>query len=250
MTGTTPHMTACAEMQLLIQADLDGELDAAATTVLAAHVRDCPGCAALQADMTALSRNLHDALRPLPAPPHLRALLEAELAPPPVVRLRPRLALPAFTFAAGALAASLLLFAPLSADRGIESELFNGHIRALQAAHLLDVPSTDRHTVKPWFEGKLDFAPNVPDFAAEGFPLIGGRLDVIGGRSVAVLVYRRDKHPINVFVWPATGAKSESAARDGYALRRWSRDGLVFSAVSDLDPADLTAFVRLFETRG
>ena len=201
--------------------------------------------------MTALSRNLHGALRPLPAPARLRAALEARLAPAPVVRLRPRLTLPAFSFAAGAaLAASLLLFIPFGTDRALDAELFNGHIRALQATHLLDVPSTDRHTVKPWFEGKLDFAPNVPDFAVDGFPLVGGRLDVIGGRSVAVLVYRRDKHPINVFVWPATGAEATSATRDGYTLRRWTRNGLVFSAVSDLDPADLAAFVQLFETRG
>lgn len=252
MTGTLPSIPACAEMQMLIQADLDGELDAAATSVLTVHVMDCPGCAALQADLTALSRDLHATLRSLPATPRLRASLEAKLAVTPPARLRPRIALSVFNFAAGAaVAASLLLLAPLRAGPGLDAELFSGHVRALQASHLLDVPSTDRHTVKPWFEGRLDFAPEVPDFAAQGFPLIGGRLDVIGGRSVAVLVYRHDKHPINVFVWPA-GASigAETATRDGYALHRWTHDGLMFSAVSDLDPINLASFVLLFQTRG
>jgi anti-sigma factor RsiW len=152
------------------------------------------------------------------------------------------------SFAAGAaLAASVALLLPVAQpDRGLADELVSGHIRALQPGHLLDVPSTDRHTVKPWFEGRIDFAPPVPDFAAQGFPLEGGRMDVVGGRSVAVLIYRHDKHPINVFVWPGA-VPAGSSSRQGYGLRQWSAGGLGFHAVSDLDPAELDQFVRLWQ---
>ena len=174
-----------------------------------------------------------------------------KIAPPipPPVRSRWRLALPTATFAAGAaLAASILLLAPADADRAVATELFSGHVRALQPGHLLDVPSSDRHTVKPWFEGRVDFAPAVPDLAADGFPLVGGRLDVIGGRTVAVLVYRHDRHPINVFVWPGPPQAAEATTRrDGFTLRHWSQHGLTFHAVSDLDPADFAIFTRQFQ---
>ena len=252
MTGTIPHSQACAELELLIQADLDGELDAAATASLAAHIQDCPGCAALHTEMTRLTASLRASLHRTPAPARLRAALQARLASPPIpppVRSRWRLALPTATFAAGAaLAASILLLAPADADRAVATELFSGHVRALQPGHLLDVPSSDRHTVKPWFEGRVDFAPAVPDLAADGFPLVGGRLDVIGGRTVAVLVYRHDRHPINVFVWPGPPQAAEATTRrDGFTLRHWSQHGLTFHAVSDLDPADFAIFTRQFQ---
>ena len=158
-----------------------------------------------------------------------------------------RFGLPAFSFAAGAGVAALLLFVLPRAVPDPEGELVSGHLRAMQPGHLIDVASSDRHTVKPWFEGKLDFAPPVADFAAGGFVLEGGRLDVIGGRRVAVLVYRRDKHPINLFIWPEPGLTETAATRDGFALRRWQRDGLGFHAISDVDPAELAAFARLWQ---
>jgi anti-sigma factor RsiW len=245
MTGTAPNPIACAEMELLIQADLDGELDAAATAVLSAHLQDCPGCAALQAELAGLGRDLRGALRHEAAPTRLRALL----ATPPAAVIAPRRwRLPALSFAAGAaIAASLVLLLPHpDADAGLAAELVSDHIRALQPGHLLDVPSSDHHTVKPWFEGRIDFAPPVPDFAADGFALEGGRLDIVGGRTVAVLIYRHDKHLLNVFVWPGTPAAS-SSSRQGFGLRQWTQGGLGFHAVSDLDAGEFDRFVQLWQ---
>ncbi|MCW3474505.1 anti-sigma factor family protein [Limobrevibacterium gyesilva] len=243
---------ACEEMQLLIQADLDGELDAAATAVLAAHLRDCAGCAALQRELANLSGRLHAELRPEAAPASLRRALEARLAPaaaaPPAPGgFRRRLA-PLLSFGAGAaIAASLALMLPRTgADP--DGELVAGHIRALQPGHLTDVASSDQHTVKPWFDGRIDYAPPVMDFVAQGFPLVGGRLDYIGGRPVAALVYRRDKHPIDLFVWPSQGsAEPVMDTRNGYNVLRWARDGMAFRAVSDLNAKELADFARLWQ---
>ena len=251
MNGTSHYATACDDMQLMIQADQDGELDAAASVVLAGHLRDCPGCAAMAQEMSGLSRALRKTVPVEPAPARLRATLEAHLLPP--ARIAPRLwrlRLPAFTFAAGAAcaAAVLLLVPPAHPPADLAADLISGHIRSLQPGHLIDVLSSDRHTVKPWFEGKLDFAPPVADLSAAGYVLEGGRLDVIAGRSVAVLIYRHDKHPVNLFVWrDATKEAPGGSSRSGYALRHWDRDGLTFHVVSDLDPVELANFARLWQ---
>ena len=120
------------------------------------------------------------------------------------------------------------------------------HIRSLQVDHLADVASSDQHTVKPWFLGKLDFAPPVIDTVQQGFPLVGGRLDYLGGRNVAVLVYRRNRHPINLYVWPGAGrpAAPEATQSQGYHLVRWSDGTMNYAAVSDVAEGDLVQFVQ------
>ena len=238
----------CEEMQLLIQADLDGELDAAATVVLAAHVKDCPGCTALQRDLTTLSQRLRTEIPRQQAPAGLRHSLEARLLPAPPKVLRRGFA-PLLSFTAGAaIAASLVLLLPRAGGR--DNELVSSHIRALQPGHLTDVLSTDEHTVKPWFDGRIDYAPPVQDFAAQGFPLVGGRLDYLAGRPVAVLVYRHDKHLIDVYVWPdASSAAPVSDTVNGYNVVRWSRAGMQFHAVSDMEAGELGTFARLWQTR-
>jgi anti-sigma factor RsiW len=127
------------------------------------------------------------------------------------------------------------------------AEVVEGHIRALQGTHLLDVASSDQHTVKPWFDGRLDFAPPVRDLAASGFPLLGGRLERLRGRPAAALVYGRARHVINLFVQPAPGsAAPEATTREGYNVMAWREDGMAFDTVSDVAAPDLARFVAAF----
>jgi anti-sigma factor RsiW len=252
----------CEEMRLKLQADLDGELEAGDAASVAAHTLTCPDCAAVQAELSGLSARLRTEISYHAAPVRLRQAIEAAIAPPatpspvlPVVvrssRFRGRLGF-GMSFGAGfALAACLALVMVLPRGGGdLADSVVASHIRALQPGHLMDVVSTDQHTVKPWFDGRLDFAPPVKDFAAEGFPLIGGRLDYLGGRTVAALSYRRDKHIIDLYVWPGTATLAAAfgdGAHNGYNVEHWTQDGMVFWAVSDVEAAQLADFAKLWQ---
>ncbi|HJU19990.1 MAG TPA: hypothetical protein VJ770_26355, partial [Stellaceae bacterium] len=145
-----------------------------------------------------------------------------------------------------ALAASVLLALWPSGQRGLVDAVIDDHVRALQPGHLVDVASSNRHTVKPWFAGRLDFAPPVKDLAAEGYPLLGGRLDYLDGRTVAALAYVHGGHRIDLFVWPEAGGDiaPQSAERHGYNLVHWRQDGMALWAVSDIEPDLLRKFVQ------
>jgi anti-sigma factor RsiW len=240
---------------LLVQAEFDGELDAAAAAELAGHRADCPQCQVAAAEL-ARSRILTGQVAREGMPDDTRARIVAALARAQPRPMRRRLWPGLWEwrwisagFGAGAACAAaiaLLLLSPGAA--GLTEQIVGGHIRALQPGHLEDVASSDRHTVKPWFEGRLDFSPPVKDLAAERFPLKGARLDYIGGRLAAALVYQRDKHIIDLFTWPAQGpGKSPSFARhQGYNVVHWTQDGMTYWAVSDLEAAQLSEFAETF----
>lgn len=247
-------MTGCPDKRLLIGAMLDGELDAIHALELESHLDTCAGCQEALANLQAVraAMSMDDLRSPAPASfqQRVRAALAAEERA--LARTRPRAA--AAWFGGGAMtaiAASLALFTVLSPPApALTRELVQSHVRSLQAQHLVDVPTSDRHTVKPWFNGKIDFAPPVADLVADGFPLVGGRLDDIQDRTVAALVYRRRAHVINLFIWPGSApGRPVLERREGYSLVRWSRGGLVFWAVSDVDAGDLEAFQRAYVLR-
>lgn len=233
----------CARMRLLAQADLDGELSVAETASLAAHLAGCADCRAMRAALGALSAALRAEAPRHAAPDALRRRLQAEAAAGSAPR-RARWAMPAAAGAALALAASALLTVQ-PGDHGLAEQAAASHIRALQPGHLTDVASTDQHTVKPWFAGKLDYAPPVRDFAPAGYRLIGGRLDYLDGRAVAALVYGRDRHLIDLYVWPGDSGRVATTVA-GHSLRGWSEGGMRFLAISDLNPTELDSFAALW----
>jgi anti-sigma factor RsiW len=254
----------CTEMRLLVQADLDGELPPANAAGVAAHLQHCPGCAAVQAQLIALTARLRQDLTAYPAPDTLRAAVRARISALPTAPAnadRPAWwqRMPGIRFGAAApfgagfaLAACLALAIVLPRTGELSEAVVSDHIRALQPGHLMDVVSTDQHTVKPWFDGRLDFAPPVKDFKAQGFPLAGGRLDYLDGRQVAALIYQRGKHLIDLYVWPDASHLDHgptSGSRNGYNFIRWSQDGMAFWAVSDLEPDQLAGFVSLVRAK-
>ncbi len=256
MSGPDPSRHC--EMVLLVQAEFDGELDAAQAAALAAHRQQCPVCEAAAEALTRARGLMHGGLYE-PASDEVRRRIMARLdkARPVTARhLGSRLRAwwgAGLGFSLGAACAAviaLLLVAPtepnLTREPDLTRELVADHIRALQPGHLEDVVSTDQHTVKPWFDGRLDFAPPVKDLAAIGFPLKGGRLDYVAGRPVAALVYQRAKHIIDLYVWPQSGGGGapETAERNGYNVVHWTQNGMSFWAVSDVERSQLLDFAK------
>jgi anti-sigma factor RsiW len=244
-------MTACVDQSFLLGGLVDGELDAANIALTEAHVTRCDGCREELERLQAV-RNLMamDGLRraaPTSLHERIGAMPELSVQPTRASRLPGWLA----PGAAGALAASLalMLLTPGQTETAIDQQLVSSHVRSLQPGHLTDVQTTNQHIVKPWFNGKIDFAPPVPELAGQGFPLAGGRLDSIDGKTVAAIVYHRRLHTVNLFVWPATSAAERSSLESGFALAEWSEGGLRFAAVSDIAPQELGQFERAFRAR-
>jgi anti-sigma factor RsiW len=234
---------ACPDKELLIQADHDGELGAADAAALHAHLAACPGCRAQAAFLQDLSTRLRAEI-PRPALP---AWIAAPAQPAPLIRPPTRAALFIYSPMVALAALALVVFlAPPGPGTNLADQAVAAHIRALQPGHLMDVISTDRHTVKPWFAGKLDFSPPVRDFTAAGFPLKGARLDYFVNRPIAALVYGRDRHIIDLSVWPAATGVASSGTVNGYNYITWYQDGMAFCAVSDLNSAELQQFAGMW----
>ena len=244
----------CAEIRLLLHAQADGELDAANSLELERHLKSCPACARERESLQSLRAVLRNGNLGFCAPESLKKDVRQfvrDLDGPRAARGNSLQWLWKW-LALGATAAAVLTLslrpAGISGHDAFLNEVMASHVRSLQVEHLTDVASSDQHTVKPWFEGKLDFAPEVKDFAAQKFSLIGGRLDYLDGRAVAALVYRRNKHLINVFVWPTAGAlKPETENRRGYFIINCAANGLHYCLVSDLNPSELNELAGLLE---
>jgi len=257
---------------------LDGELDPITSQTIEQHLRECHNCDQAYKTHGSLIRAIGDATPYFKSPAALRERIQSslreEIAARPLRnvardsqilfrRRRPELR----TILLGTpwnwlgLAAAIIFAAIIAlnvvprwqrpgADQFLATQLIASHVRSLMANHLTDVASSDQHTVKPWLDAKLDFAPAVVDLGSEGFPLLGGRLDYLENRPVAALVYQRRKHFINLFVWPAESGtinRTNTITRQGYQLLHWIDSDFNYWAVSDVSNDDLQTFKQVFE---
>lgn len=246
---------SCDRADTVLHGYFDNELDVLGAAEFERHLEHCSECVDALESLESLRSYMNLAQLYEKTPASLRKKVLADL----------RSASAVFNFPARlpwrwlAIAAAFLLFAytgwqVVSLHRGdnyetvFAAEVVDAHLRSLQPGHLTDVVSSDQHTVKPWFDGKLDFSPPVRDFADQGFPLQGGRLDVVHSRAIAALVYGRRKHLVNIFIWPTTekDASPRAGSRQGYQWIDWRKGGMEFWAVSDAAPSDLEQLQRLF----
>ena len=247
----------CQQIKPLIGPYSDGELEAAAIPELEKHFHDCPACALAWRNLQSLKKSLKQDALYFTAPAELRQRIKSAL-PSPKDAIPPwwrpwnwNWLTTAMSGAAAVCLALLLIVTMLGPSSGqpLAQEVVSSHVRSLMPNHLMDVVSTDQHTVKPWFNGKVDFSPPVKDFAAQGFPLVGGRLDYFDGHSVAALVFQRHQHVINLFIWPENEKNSKPVLFkpiQGYHLIHWSEANMTFWAVSDLNEKELMEFVQDF----
>ncbi|MEK1888753.1 MAG: anti-sigma factor [Phyllobacterium sp.] len=257
MSKTAPH--ACPDWFVMMHGYLDDELDAVHALAFEEHLKSCANCAKELENVRSLRQVIaQDNVRwtmPLYVREKILSEISLEQTGSPTrdhystARLLPFIKRWSYIPSFAALAASLFLVLSLPrTDVSLQDQILASHVRSLLVSHLTDVQTSDQHTVKPWFNGKVDYSPPVVDLAAEGFPLVGGRMDYIDGKVVAALVYRRHAHIINVFIWPAPASAASEAVREGYNLLKWYDDGLAFWAVSDVSPSDLKSFRQLFSS--
>ena len=242
----------CEEIEPLLHGYMDGELDAVTNQTVEAHLATCPRCPRELESFRELGAGLRQAALYERAPAALTNRVRAQARRLPGVAPRPVYRWPAFAAAAGIALAFIAVYGvshlrPSAVDTTMTA-IVDDHVRSLMAAHLVDINSTDKHTVKPWFDGKLDFAPPVERLDGTEYPLIGGRLDYVEGHAAAAVVYRHRKHFINLFIWPSTGGaeKAPAASSDrGYNVIHWTHDGMNYWAASDISAPDLQTFVGL-----
>ncbi len=248
---------SCRQVREFLDAYIDSELDVLTTLQFDRHFDECVDCRAIRDQYQELHGHIASRIMYYAAPKALEDKIRAQLRP--TVRDRSHSAvgewlLRARPWAVSAAFTALLIFSIVLlqttrhtfATEALAGQVVSSHVRSLMANHLVDVSSSDQHTVKPWFTGKLDFAPVVKDLSSEGFPLTGGRLDYLDNRAVAALVYRHRQHTINLFIWPSLS--SDSAVRttviNGYNVIHWTRSHMNYWVVSDLNAGELQEFTR------
>lgn len=251
-------MMQCSECERAMDAYLDEALTVDERTTVREHVASCAKCARELEERTQASARLREALPRHPAPDVLRARVRAAVQDAVAGEARTRrfggvARVAAVAVIAAALGSGLTLAAVERRGPSTESAVLASHIRSLMPGHLTDVVSTDQHNVKPWFNGRVDVAPAVPDLATAGFPLVGGRLDYVDGHVAAAVVYGRRRHVVSVYSWPAPGSgdmEPASRSEQGFNLVHWRRGGVECWAVSDIPGAELADFVRRYEAAG
>jgi len=264
----------CEESQTLLHGYVDGELDLVRSLEIEQHLQECSVCAEAHKHLQGLRQRIQSAALYERAPLELRERIRASLRQKDqadrigeadqagraknsrsILRELPRRW---FSIAASLAIIGLIGWSifhssmPNSVENMLAQEVISSHVRSLMANHLMDVASSDQHTVKPWFNGQLDFSPPVKDLANEGFPLVGGRLDYLDNRTTAALVYKRHQHVINLFVWPATAGAEEPIrilTRQGYHAIHWTQGGFAYWAISDLNEQELQEFARLIQQK-
>ncbi|MEQ1353132.1 MAG: zf-HC2 domain-containing protein [Candidatus Acidiferrum sp.] len=247
---------SCEQTETVLHGYFDNELDALGAAEFERHLAQCFDCTEALQGLKALRSSIGVSQLYEKTPAAFRKKVLSEVSPRRPVTIAPARR----NWRWLAVAATLLLLAYgtwriVSFGRAdgyetrLAAEVIDAHLRSLQPGHLTDVVSTDQHTVKPWFDGKLDFSPPVRDFADQGFPLQGGRLDVVDNRAVAALVYGRRKHLVNVFIWPTNERDTapRSGSRQGYQWVEWRKSGMEFCAVSDSAASDLGELQHLID---
>ena len=251
----------CEEAQKLIPAYLDGELDLVKSLEIEEHLQGCQTCSQIVKNQQALRSALQGGSLYFRSPALLRKHIQAALREADRSEARAARTPHAVPWRWIGVAVSLVVLVFLawsvirslstpSASDLVAQEVVASHVRSLMPGHLVDVPSSDQHTVKPWFSGKLDFSPVVGDLTNQGFPLVGGRLDYVDNRPVAALVYRYQQHLINLFSWPAVGAADTPVTLEtlqGYHVAHWIKSNMAYWAISDVNETELQQFVQFVQ---
>ena len=262
---------SCIRTQQMMDAWLDGELDPSTSEEVSRHVAQCADCVALKAGREELRATLQAAAPRYTAPPALRSSVLQQLKteqPPPLVRARERARGPSWWQAMLMATATSIVtavitwstlggfnaapddLAGLTAQGAVREQLVARHVASLAAPSLIEVPSSDSHVIKPWFQGKIDFSPVVRDLSAQGFVLLGARMERVAGQRAVAVVYKIHEHPINLFVWPDSAGRDgavEVGSSRGFSLGTWAKGGLNFAAVSDVDASELERFVAALQ---
>ncbi|HUW29409.1 MAG TPA: anti-sigma factor [Sulfuriferula sp.] len=255
----------CKRTLELLSAHVDQELGLPEASEMDQHLQTCAACHSAFVSQTALRYAVKQHASYFQAPGDLESRIRATLPLEHEAQAAPAKRWPWYRgswnwFNVGTALASLvalvwsasLYLATPSPNELLAEEVVSSHVRSLMVNHLADVASSDQHTVKPWFNGKLDFSPIVNDLAAQGFPLVGGRLDYLDHRAVAALVYRHRLHLINVYIWPAANERQtafHTLSIQGYHLVYWSEAGMVYWMISDLDPHDLMVLAHILQAQ-